>query len=60
MSDPKDPRLNGWKYLAFNYTDKEHKELTDMLDELCLMTGIHKKKIVMLLVKQRLEELKSK
>jgi len=57
---PKDPKLNGWKYYAVNLTDEEHKELTNMMNELCLMTGVHKKDIIKILVKNKLSQLKQK
>ena len=55
---PKDPKQNGWKYFAINLTDKDHKELTDMMDDLCLMTGVNKKRIIQILVRDRLNQLK--
>ena len=55
---PKDPKSNGWKYFAVNLTDTEHKELHDMMNELCLMTGIHKRDIIKILIKERLDKLK--
>ena len=58
MTHPKDPKGNGWKYFAVNLTDTEHKELQAMLNELCLMTGIHKREIIKILVKERYDKLK--
>jgi len=55
MTTPKD---NGWKYFAINLTDSEYKELTNMIDELCLMTGVRKKRIIQILVRDRLNQLK--
>ena len=52
------PKQNGWKYFAINLTDSELKELTDMIDELCLMTGVRKKRIIQILVRDRLNQLK--
>ena len=55
MTTPKD---NGWKYFAINLTDSEYKELTNMIDELCLMTGVRKKRIIQILVRDKLNQLK--
>lgn len=52
------PKQDGWKYFAINLTDKDHQELTDMMDELCLMTGVNKKRIIQILVKDKLNQLK--
>jgi len=57
MTTPKD---NGWKYFAINLTDSEHKELIDMMNQLCLMTGVHKKDIIKILVRDKLNKLKQK
>ena len=57
MTTPKD---NGWKYFAINLTDSEHKELIDMINQLCLMTGVHKKDIIKILVRDKLNKLKQK
>jgi len=57
---PKDPKQNGWKYFAINLTDSELKELTDMMNQLCLMTGVHKRDIIKILVRDKLSELKQK
>ena len=57
---PKDPKQNGWKYFAINLTDSELKELTDMMNQLCLMTGVHKKDIIKILVRDKLNKLKQK
>ncbi len=56
----KTPKENGWKYFAINLTDVEHKELHDTMNELCLITGIHKRDIIQILVKERLAKLKGK
>ena len=52
------PKQDGWKYFAINLTDTDHQELTDMMDELCLMTGVNKKRIIQILVRDRLNQLK--
>ena len=52
------PKQDGWKYFAINLTDTDHQELTDMMDELCLMTGVNKKRIIQILVKDKLDQLK--
>jgi hemerythrin len=57
MTTPKD---NGWRYFAINLTDSEHKELIDMMNQLCLMTGVHKKDIIKILVRDKLNKLKQK
>ena len=44
------PKQDGWKYFAINLTDTDHQELTDMMDELCLMTGVSKKRIIQILL----------
>ena len=49
---------SGWKYFAINLTDTDHQELTDMMDELCLMTGVSKKRIIQILVRDKLNQLK--
>ena len=49
---------DGWKYFAINLTDTDHQELTDMMDELCLMTGVSKKRIIQILVRDKLNQLK--
>ena len=55
---PKDPKQNGWRYFAINLTDSEHKELIDMINQLCLITGVHKKDIIKILVRDKLNQLK--
>tara|TARA_R100000234_G_C4941076_1_gene152965 strand:+ start:37 stop:225 length:189 start_codon:yes stop_codon:yes gene_type:complete len=52
------PKQDGWKYFAINLTDTDHQELTDMMDELCLMTGVSKKRIIQILVRDKLNQLK--
>ena len=52
------PKQDGWKYFAINLTDTDHQELTDMMDELCLMTGVNKKRIIQILVRDKLDQLK--
>ena len=52
------PKQDGWKYFAINLTDTDHQELTDMMDELCLMTGVSKKRIIQILVRDKLDQLK--
>ena len=54
------PKQDGWKYFAINLTDSEHKELIDMMNQLCLMTGVHKKDIIKILVRDKLNKLKQK
>ena len=52
------PKQDGWKYFAINLTDTDHQELTDMMDELCLMTGVSKKRIIQIIVRDKLNQLK--
>ena len=60
LDQMKTPKENGQKYFAINLTDVEHKELHDTMNELCLITGIHKRDIIQILVKERLAKLKGK
>ena len=53
------PKENGWKYLAINVTPKEHAEITDWLDYICLNTGLTKKKVVHILIKDKYDEIKT-
>jgi hypothetical protein len=53
------PKENGWKYLAINVTPEEHAELTDWLDYICLNTGLTKKKVIHILIKDKYDEIKT-
>ena len=45
---------DGWKYLAINVTPKEHAEITDWLDYICLNTGLTKKKVMHIYTKNNI------
>ena len=50
---------DGWKYLAINVTPQEHAEITDWLDYICLNTGLTKKKVMHILIKDKYDEIKA-
>ena len=50
---------DGWKYLAINVTPKEHAEITDWLDYICLNTGLTKKKVIHILVQDKYDEIRT-
>tara|TARA_R100001230_G_C5490116_1_gene38003 strand:- start:82 stop:342 length:261 start_codon:yes stop_codon:yes gene_type:complete len=53
------PKENGWKYFSINVTPKEHAQLTDWLDYICLNTGLTKKKVIHILVQDKYDEIKT-
>jgi hypothetical protein len=54
--NPKDPRLNGWKYKSFNLTDKEHEEVVYMYEACSKITGMKQKKIFQMLIRDYYNE----
>ena len=50
---------DGLKYFAINVTRKEHAELSDWLDYICLNTGLTKKKVIHILVQDKYDEIKT-
>jgi len=46
---------DGWKYFAINLNDKEHAELTEQLENICLATGLTKRRVIQILVKDKYE-----
>jgi hypothetical protein len=53
------PKENGWKYFSINVTPKEHAQLTEWLDYICLNTGLTKKKVIHILVQDKYDEIKA-
>tara|TARA_B100000424_G_C22727752_1_gene394784 strand:+ start:119 stop:379 length:261 start_codon:yes stop_codon:yes gene_type:complete len=53
------PKENIWKYFSINVTPKEHAQLTDWLDYICLNTGLTKKKVIHILVQDKYDEIKT-
>mgnify|MGYP003136010626 CR=1 FL=1 len=53
----KNPKENGWKYFAINVTDKDHAELTEQLENICLATGLTKRRVIQILVKDKYEHI---
>ena len=49
---------SGWKYFAINVSDKEHAELTDWLDYICLATVLRKRRVIQILVQDKYDEIK--
>jgi hypothetical protein len=50
MMNPKDPRLNGWKYKSFNLNDEEHASVVKMYEECSRRYGYKQKVIFMALI----------
>ena len=48
---------DGWKYFAINVTPKEHAELTEKLEIICLATGLTKRRVIQILVKDKYEDI---
>ena len=48
---------DGWKYFAINVTPKEHAELTEKLENICLATGLTKRRVIQILVKDKYEDI---
>ena len=53
----KTPKSNGWKYKAFNYNDKEHKEVSLMLQYISSQTSLKEKEIIKKLLREEMERL---
>ena len=48
---------DGWKYFAINFNDKDHAEFTEQLENICLATGLNKKRVIQILVKDKYEHI---
>ena len=48
---------DGWKYFAINVTPKEHAELAEKLENFCLATGLTKRRVIQILVKDKYEDI---
>ena len=52
------PKENGWKYFAINLNDKDHAVLTEQLENICLATGLTKRRVIQILIKDKYEHIK--
>ena len=49
---------DGWKYFAINLNDKDHADLTEQLENICLVTGLTKRRVIQILIKDKYEHIK--
>ena len=49
---------DGWKYFAINLNDKDHADLTEQLENICLATGLTKRRVIQILIKDKYEHIK--